>query len=424
MLNRNLIRLTLQVFVQTKAEMTSPLVSTVNMATGAQTFAATYEVATVAGTQVLTFADAGADLGPTLGAASGTISSNSVSYANLADGEIVATLTVQDANSPAIYYTYTSNTYTTAQFKTAVKPTNLSCETLNAANAVTVSGAAPTFNGTDAQVTCEFTSADADQFISSATGSADSYATLHIDGPSSRTQKLSNAECIQAQRLPSRAYTPSTSVTVGAALDGGFMWNTAGTPFQINLLRNADVTAYSTASPPPKTTEYWNGDRASNGTGQFPNGNWVDPEQYSLKIDMAGNMNVYTNSGATVVEPATQWTITGWGQTVLRGSVDITSVPGTTRLIVFEREYRNFPAGINANPQESFDGPMYTEVAAYSFKTTDTLTTGTALTVEIDTSYTGPAGPQLFSAGSVGPSFTQQVTGAGDYVASIVSDTT
>ena len=422
----------LQVFVQTAASLTSPLVSTVTMSTGAQTFAATYEVATVAGTQTLTFADDGADLGPTLRlqwiAASGTISSNSVSYDDCVDGKIEATLTVQDANTDTIFYTYTSSTYNTAQFKTAAAPTNLSCETLDTAGAVTVAGAAPTFNATDAQVTCEFTSADADQFISSADTLLDSYATLHIDGPCSRTQTLSNAECIQAQRLPSRAYTPSTSVTVGAAKaasvynEAGFMWNTAGVPFQINLLRNADVTAYSTASPPAKTSEFWNGDRASNGTGQFPNGNWIDPEQYSLKIDMAGNMNVYTNSGATVVEAATQWTITGWAQTVLRGSIDITSVPGTTRLVVFNREYRNFPAGINANPQESFTGQMYTEVAAYSFSgAPGDLTTGTALTVEIDTSYTGPSGPQLFSAGSVGPSFTTQVTGAGDYVASIVS---
>ena len=415
----------LQVFVQTAASMTSSLVSTVTMSTGAQTFAATYTAATVAGTQTLTFADDGVNIGPLVDGvtASGTTPSNSVSYDDCADGKIVATLTVQDKNTDTIFYTYTSNTYTTAQFKTAPAPTNLSCETLNAVNAVTASGAAPTFNLNDAQVTCEFTSADANQFISSATGSTDSYAKLKIAGPSANyTQTLSNAECIQAQRLPSRAYTPSTSVTVGAALDGGFMWNTSGTPFQINLLRNADVTAYSTASPPSGSTEFWNGDRASNGTGQFPNGNWTDPQYYSLKINMAGNMNVYTNSGATVVEAATQWTITGYGQTVLRGSVDDTSVPGTTRLIVFNREYRNFPADINANSQESFTGQMYTEVAAYSFVgAPGDLGTGTALTVEIDTSYTGPAGPQLFSAGSVGPSFTTQVTGAGDYVASIVS---
>ena len=197
------------------------------------------------------------------------------------------------------------------------------------------------------------------------------------------------------------------------------MWNTSGAAFQINLLRNADVMAYSTASPPSGSVEFWNGDRGAN---QMPAGNWTDPQYYSLKIDMAGNMNVYTNSGTTVQEAATQWTITGWGQTVLRGSVDITSVPGTTRLVVKDHEYRNFPAGINANPQESFTGQMYTEVAAYSFTgVPGDLTTGTALTVEIDTSYTGPAGPQLFSAGSVGPSFTEQVFGAGDYVASIVS---
>jgi hypothetical protein len=195
-------------------------------------------------------------------------------------------------------------------------------------------------------------------------------------------------------------YMPSTDVTVGAVKaagqynEEGLMWNTSGTPFQINLLRNKEVTAYSTENPPAGSVEYWNGDRATDMT----TGNWTDPEYYSLKIDMAGNMNVYTYQGATVVEPATQWTITGWGQTVLRGSVEV--VGGVTKLVVKDREYRAFPNAFNVNPQETFVGQMYTEVASYSFAgAPGDLAEGTQLTVEIDTSYTGPepAGGQKFT---------------------------
>jgi len=423
----------LQVYVQTAAEMTSPLVSTVTMSTGAQTFAATYKDAIVAGTQVLTMTDDGASLGvgaAVVDGANKTSTSVAVSYANLDGAAIIATLTVQDANSPAISYTYTSATYTTAQFKTAPAPTNLSCETLDSEGAVTVAGPAPTFNQGDAQVTCEFTSADAAQFISSATGSATSYATLNIDGPSSRTQPLTNAECIQAQRLPYRAYIPSSSVTTGASTTGGVSWSAAA--FQINLLRNEEVMAYSTESPPSGSTEYWNGARTSGTDGNMAS-NWIDPQYYTILIDtseataLAGGMEIFTYDGQPAVrEQGVQWTITspsGWAQTVLRGSVD-TSVSGITKLVVKNREYRAWPNDFPVNPQESFTGQMYTEIAAYSFTgAPGDLTVGTALTVEIDTSYTGPTrvGGQLFSAGSVGPSFTTQVTGAGDYVASIVS---
>ena len=200
--------------------------------------------------------------------------------------------------------------------------------------------------------------------------------------------------------VPARDYMPSTNVTVGAVKaadqynEEGLMWNTSGTPFQINLLRNKEVTAYTIQNPPDGSVEYWNGDRATDMT----TGNWTDPQYYSLKIDMAGNMNVYTYQGATVVEPATQWTITGWGQTVLRGSVEV--VGGVTKLVVKDREYRAFPNDLNVNPQESFVGQMYTEVASYSFTGgPGDLAEGTQLTVEIDTSYTGPepVGGQKFT---------------------------
>ena len=207
----------------------------------------------------------------------------------------------------------------------------------------------------------------------------------------------------------------STNTTVGAAFDaaaasgantpgGGFMWNTSGIAFQFNLLRNTTVTAYPTSSPPAGSVEYWNGDRLARITSgesdptQMPDGNWVDPEYYALLINESGNMNVYTNSVATVVEEFTQWTITGWGQTVLRGTISkatVNSVTETT-LHVKDREYRKFGTEVNANAQEVFTGPMYTEVSAYKF--TGTLGEGTALTVVRDTSPAGPVGVQLGSA--------------------------
>jgi len=194
----------LQVFVQTAASMTSPLVAAVTMSSGEQTFAATYTDATVAGTQVLTMTDDGAALGvgaAVVDGANKTSTSDAVSYANLDGAAIVATLTVQDANSPAISYTYTSTTYTTAQFKTAAAPTNLSCETLDSTGAVTVVGAAPTFNATDAQVTVKWEDANAAQFISSATSSDNSKATMKFYKAGMYVAKditLTNAQCTAA----------------------------------------------------------------------------------------------------------------------------------------------------------------------------------------------------------------------------------
>jgi hypothetical protein len=210
-----------------------------------------------------------------------------------------------------------------------------------------------------------------------------------------------------------RDYKASDSTTIGAALDddsatsanhpgGGFAWNVSGA-HQVTLLRNTTVTAYPTVDPPPGSVEYWNGDRTYDATGDMSGGNWVDGADYALLIKEDGSMNVYTNGGPTVSEEFTQWTITGWKQTVLRGTlskaevtVDGATVVETT-LHVKDREYRKFDADICANVQESFTvGNMYTEISAYKF--TGTLGVGTALTVVIDTSPAGPVGVQLGTA--------------------------
>jgi len=167
-------------------------------------------------------------------------------------------------------------------------------------------------------------------------------------------------------------YKPSSSVTIGAAKPRsdhnpkGFMWNTAGIPFQINLERNPSVPSYTTSNPPPGSVEYWNGLRKGDA---MTAGNWIDPEDYALVIDpSATRMDIYTHGNATAVqEEGVQWTITGWGQTVLRGTIDRISKPGKVRLVVKNGEYRPFSADIKVNPQESFKGIMYTEVVAYVY---------------------------------------------------------
>ena len=215
-----------------------------------------------------------------------------------------------------------------------------------------------------------------------------------------------------------RAYKESTATTIGTATtiaggaiaDGGFQFHHSADDFQINLLRKVTRDAYASAAPPAGSVEYWNGDRSvdgASGAGQMPGGNWTDGELYTLRIDMNGNMPVYTyykaeNGGsATAVEEFTQWTITSpasWPHTFLRGTVD-TSVAGKTTLRVTNREYLPFPASETVNPQEAFTAPMYTEVASYTFDgAPGDLATGKVLTPTIDTSHAGATGVQLGSA--------------------------
>ena len=194
--------------------------------------------------------------------------------------------------------------------------------------------------------------------------------------------------------LAARAYTPSTNVTVGVAVgaDGidGYKWSASS--FQINLLRNVALTAYSTSNPPIGSVEYWNGDRGE-GEGQMPDGNFTAGNNYILLINVAGGMDVSTYDGTsqtttTTSDADTQWTITSTGmtgrQTILRGTVDTTTVSGTTRLVVKDREYRKF-ASVAADALGDAELQMYTEVEAYSFiGEPASLTQDTVLTVEIN----------------------------------------
>jgi len=189
-------------------------------------------------------------------------------------------------------------------------------------------------------------------------------------------------------------YKATSNVTIGAVVDAKtFKWATAvgsgicasqGKCFQINLERNSVVTADSTASPASGSIEYWNGDRSSNATfinggggdanGHMEDGNWVDGNLYYFHIDKdATSLPVYTLGAtpASVNEVGTQWTITAWNQTVLRGTIDDTSIPGKTRFVVKLGsnglpEYRPFSPALDVNPQEQFNQAS-TELVAYVF---------------------------------------------------------
>lgn len=173
---------------------------------------------------------------------------------------------------------------------------------------------------------------------------------------------------------PSR-YLATSSVTIGASVDAKtFKWSKAGESFQINLERNSLVAADSSADPVAGSIEYWNGDRSGAATGHMDNGNWIDGNLYEFHMDPdATELPIYTY-GATpafVQEAGIQWTITAWGQTVLRGMIDTVTIPGKTRFVVKLGanglpEYRPFDASLDVNPQEQFT-QANTELIAYVF---------------------------------------------------------
>lgn len=192
-------------------------------------------------------------------------------------------------------------------------------------------------------------------------------------------------------------YIPSSGFTLGDSTDansyhnGGFKWSNSGNKIHINLERNDAIPVSNSLDPPAGSVEYWNGDR-SVASSDMLDGNWIDPEVYVLKINTEGNMRLYTHgsdSPGYVTESDTQWTITGWGQTVLRGTIEETTKNGvtTTKLVVKNSVYRQFSADLKVNPQENFLGIMYTEVESYETNVAAaSITAGTVFTVNKKTS--------------------------------------
>lgn len=165
-------------------------------------------------------------------------------------------------------------------------------------------------------------------------------------------------------------YRPTTTVWLGTALSANsFKW--ASAPFQINLELN-DISAGNQVSPATAgTIPYWNGNRAS---GDMTAGNWIDGDQYVLTLDVgATSMAVCSHGSGCVMEPGIQWTITGWGQTVLRGTFEpATPAYDANRLVVKESaiglpEYRPFDPSLHVNVQENMDF-AHTELKAYEYQ--------------------------------------------------------
>ena len=202
-------------------------------------------------------------------------------------------------------------------------------------------------------------------------------------------------------------YLATSSVTLGDVVTAGseIKWSAASTPFQLNLERDSKLGADNTANPVSGTVEYWNGDRGSNTSfinnnggdadGHMTAGNWADGNLYTLKYDAnatAMDVSTYTSGSPTVVsESGVQWTITGWNQTVLRGHIDTTTIPGKTRFVVKLSdeglpEYRPFNSALDVNPQERFT-QAHTELIAYVFDGAVTaITAGSVFSVELLTS--------------------------------------
>ncbi|MDG2426755.1 MAG: hypothetical protein P8M07_09240, partial [Flavobacteriales bacterium] len=107
--------------------------------------------------------------------------------------------------------------------------------------------------------------------------------------------------------------------------------------------------------------------------------NWTDPEYYVMTISEAGGLPAwnYSEDEADEMDADLQWTITGWGQTILGGTIE----PG--RLVV-TTDYRPFDADAYVNDIEVFEGNILQEVIAYTFDgAAADIGSGTQLGVEL-----------------------------------------
>ena len=258
------------------------------------------------------------------------------------------------------------------------------------------------------------------------TGSETAVAGKYLDSTGSGNSKLypSNSDIPSLCSIrdshhnggPAR-YIASTGVTLGSALtasagvyEAGFQWSASA--IQVNAERQSSIGTTQSADPPSAavgsySVEYYNGDRSVDASDLAAN--WVDPNVYSLKIDTStGSMNVYTygagicgsvvagfcgytfspytmnactsndDCSGSLSEAGLQWTITGYGHTVLRGTVEETTTSGvtTTRLIVKDGELRSASLG----------SVTTTEIVAYTFAgAASSIGAGSVLGVELKT---------------------------------------
>jgi len=148
-------------------------------------------------------------------------------------------------------------------------------------------------------------------------------------------------------------YRASTGLTLGpiGTECGGETGFTITQTFQLNLehqpgILDSDIDNFNNFVNPPQN-------------------NWTDPWEYVLKIDPAGGLSTWAYPNTTQADsgdPAIQWTLTGWGQTILAGSI-----VGNKLVVSPTGTYRPFDAASMVNDVEVFTGNVATEVLAYTF---------------------------------------------------------
>lgn len=163
-------------------------------------------------------------------------------------------------------------------------------------------------------------------------------------------------------------YVPSSQLTLGAwvTVYGGVQGNVIANPFQINMEYQAgildsniaNINTYlfpaNVAFPPGHTDGTWLK-------------NFSDNVDYVLRVNPAGGLTVYTYPDLWTVVPAIQWTLTGWHQTILAGTI-VDHGDGTiTLLVVPSGTYRPFPNEPPVNNVEVFSGQLACEVLGYRF---------------------------------------------------------
>jgi len=160
-------------------------------------------------------------------------------------------------------------------------------------------------------------------------------------------------------------YRPSTNLVLGAlgTDDSGTPGFVIAQEFQLNLLYqagilNSDIDAINNYCP-----------------SSWPEGalNFHDSNDYVLRFDLNGGLPVYqysqpygtlqSDSGS----PDIQWTLTGWGQTILAGNIlDQGNGRYFFQLLPYGT-YRPFPNDPPVNEVEVFSGNVLCEPLGYYF---------------------------------------------------------
>ena len=179
-------------------------------------------------------------------------------------------------------------------------------------------------------------------------------------------------------------YKPSSAFSLGAPATNAFGDNCSSftwghAPLQINLEYAArfDMIGNAFGKFTLSSQNYWNGQAGRS----MPNGNWVDPDAYTITIcpPSTSSMTMGVNGGtpATSIVQGIQWTVSGWGQTVLAGTVQ--EIDGNVKLNLVG--YFPFSGEVPTNVQEAAlagrtRGHATAEVLSYTASGTTTADLG------------------------------------------------